>query len=493
MALKKGFLTVTPPILDLSPKKISIGIALGLCYAFAFYAFLDGIREVFRLFTINEYQDLMLLTPEQRQFYNRFYAFLSVIFGQSGCFTFWLDRPKSFFDKRNHRKTTIVNDQRVLNWYFLHWFAKLTIVIITFYSAFYENGSNTLSFYPDYKYVFVLILVVLYLQTWTTIRFTFKEKSGKWLFASAILLSLVAYGLSFVSIIDHKAINESVLSKNIFHTYDLHLPESAYTENQNNRSMVEQIYVANFCENSPRKRSMIIIDNEKIEFHDLESRIIETLSERKEYERHRIVYELFIERSTKMTFVTKLNQTLAEAGVYRISYAVSPETTTSQKYHFQGHTFPFHLPMWKGALFDPQRMLNLFSSIPNCIKIQQTESGQLIIRNTPVEASQLSTVLKQLIQAEPDHFIQYFINADTEFLDYIKVLAATRIAVDELRQDYSLATFSKTYDNLDSHQQLEVRIKYPFRIVELTREMLNTSLLNNGAKGTLKSANFYYI
>ena len=472
MTLKKGFLNTTPIILDLSVKNIVTGMSLGLIYAFTFYAFVFCFREAFRLFTINEYHDIMILTRMEMRFYNLFYAFLSVIFGQSLCFNYWFDRPKKPCNKRNYLKTSIVNDQRVLNWYFLFWFTKLTIVFASFFCIYYESGFDTLSFYPHYKYVFVLIIVVLFFQTWNTIRYIFKGKSTKWQVSSILFLSSVAYGLSFVNIIDYNTINKTVLSKNIFHTYQLKLPVSCHFEKYYNKHIVEQIYVVNSKETAISQEPVIVFKDEKIAIHDLQKHIIESLSSRKEHERHHLGYLLLIQHSTKMKFVNQITKALSNAGVYRIAFAVSPENTEYHNPYYRGHNLPIRLPMRNSSIFDIQRIINNISHIPNNIEIKQEEGDRILVNHISITEMELKPMLKQLIQSEPDHIIKYYINDDTHFSEYITVLANAKKAVDELRNDYSMDNFSIMYTDLESDQRLEVRRKYPFRLFELSPDLM---------------------
>lgn len=194
MTLAKKFLHKQPNFIQISQLKIIIGLLLGLFFAFTFYSFLYLVRETFRILSLTETYDLWILTDKEVRFYNLIFAFISVIIGQAVAFSIWFDRPKSIFEKRNYIKTTILNDQRALNLYFLCWFSKLSIIFGLIFGLTIPGGFYVVSLYPDYNFVFILIIIVLFLQTWNTMNLSFKRKGQKWMLISAVLLSIIAFG-----------------------------------------------------------------------------------------------------------------------------------------------------------------------------------------------------------------------------------------------------------------------------------------------------------
>ena len=85
--------------LKIPRSRFIIGIVLGLLYSFLFYSFLYLARESLRGLSITKEYDLWVLSSEEVSFYNLFFAFISVIIGQSICFSFWINRPKQVFQK----------------------------------------------------------------------------------------------------------------------------------------------------------------------------------------------------------------------------------------------------------------------------------------------------------------------------------------------------------------------------------------------------------
>ena len=201
--MKRGFLHNKPDLFRISKARLVYGITLGLLSAFIFYSFLYLFREVIRIFSITEDFNIWVLTDSEVNFYNLFFAYLAVIAGQAVCIRFLLDKPRKLFTKqKRYWNTAIIHDQRFLYIYFLNWFAKLAVLYALFFGVTFDNAFYAFSFYPKYNYLFILIILVLFLQSFTSIRRIFRN-SLKYLLLSAIVLSALAFGLSRINLLDY--------------------------------------------------------------------------------------------------------------------------------------------------------------------------------------------------------------------------------------------------------------------------------------------------
>ena len=88
------------------------GLFIGIIYAFIFYSFLYFTRESFRLLTADENYSLWVLNDNEVNFYNLFFAFLSVFFSHSICFSFWFERPGKIFGRYQFKAKRILSYQR---------------------------------------------------------------------------------------------------------------------------------------------------------------------------------------------------------------------------------------------------------------------------------------------------------------------------------------------------------------------------------------------
>jgi biopolymer transport protein ExbD len=470
MTLTKNFLHKEPDFIKISRFKVIIGILVGLFFAFAFYSFLYLIREVFRILSVTETYDLWILTDNEVNFYNLIFAFISVIIGQSVTFSFWFDRPKSIFGKQNYRKTTIINDQRALNWYFLSWFSKLAIVFGLMFGLTFSGGFYVFSFYQDYNYIFILIVIVLFLQTWNTISLTFKRKGQKWMLISGALLSITVFGFSRINLIDYKTINQNYLQKNIHYSYNLELPETDSYERLFRRSLIENIYIVETKTQQANNEPVIIVDNEKIAIEILHEKIVDWQSMRNEYDIPRMVYRLHIHKSIKMDFVNQVKNELTKSGVSKIAYAVIPTNHEYDKKYYQDCSFSMILPNLNADWLNPKAIYRDLNKIQNIIEIKQTESDYLI-NDSLLKTNRIKDTIKSLIQKNSDCIIKFHVNDNAYFSDYFRVLSATKEAINELRDEYSEKKYFKKYDLLDNDEESEVRQKFPFRIFEITTDL----------------------
>ncbi len=472
--MKKRIINIDSKIFEIPRFRLITGILIGLFYSFAFYSFLYLIREVFRILSVTEDYDLWILTDKEVYFYNLFFAFISVIISQSVCFAFWFDRPRKFFEKRHYRKTTIVNDQRVLNWYFLSWFSKLAIVFGIMFGLAFHGGFYVFSFYPDYNYIFILIIIVLYLQTWNTIGLTFKRKSLKWMLLTCVIISIIAFGLSRINLIDYKAINHNYLAKNIHNNYRLELPETNSYERLFRRSLIENIYVVK-SKNQNENEPFIVVENKKIDLNELKDKIMDWQSMRSEYEIPHMVYQLHIDKTIKMGFVNQLKNELAKSGVTRISYAIVPINPVYDIRYYKDFSFQTWLPNWSDW-FNPKEIYDDINRTRNIIEIKQGTSRKCFINDKTVENDKIKQILKHLITNDLDYIIKFHVNDSVEFSDYFRVISYSREVINELRNEYSKETYSEQFDWLDFKKEKEVKRKYPLRIFELTtdfKKMIN--------------------
>lgn len=470
MTLSKCFLYKEPDFIELSRFRLIVGGILGLLYSFSFYSFLYIIRESFRILSVTEKYDLWVLTDREVNFYNLFFAFLSVIIGQSVCFIYWFDQPKKIFGIRNHRKTTIVNDQRFLHWYFLSWFSKLAVLFGLFFGFVFHGGWHVFSLYPEYNFVFILIIIVLFFQTWNTIRLTYIRKSLNWLVASIILVSVLSFGLSKINLINYNALNESILSKNIQYHYKLDLPISDIFERPEKLSLIEDLYIVCAKNDDFNSTPLIIAENQTISLDSLPIKINYWQSARSEAEVPYMIYRLFIHGDIRMDFINKLKNKLSNSGVSFISYGVIPSNSKYGNLYYPDVSFPVRIPNWNKNMVNPDVLRQVINSIPNNIEIKHNGKETITINCNLVEKDSFKTTVKQLIKDNPDYLIKYYFNESINFSSYLFVVSASTKAILELRTEYSEGHFSQKYGQLNFTEQNLVRDKYPIRIFEFSTE-----------------------
>lgn len=423
MALTKNFLQKKSEFIEIPRFRLIVGILIGFSFSFVLYSLLYIVRECFRILSVNDTYDLWLMTDKEVHFYNLFFALISLIFGQSLCFTFWFDQPKPIFKKQNYRKTSILNDQRVLNYYFLLWFSKIAFLFVIFFGLAFPGGFYVFNLYPNYNYLFILLVIVLYFQTWNTIRLTFKRKSLQWMFASMLILVVLAFGLSRINLIDYKALNRHVLKNNIYSNYTLELPE---TNSYERVYTIKNIYLVHSKEKYANPKPIILIDNEIIPLEEFRKKITEVQSLLNQDFIASDTYRLHIHKTIKMGFVEQIQGVLTKSGVARIAYAVLPTNLELDKryYYQQDFSFPMNLPNLNAP--------KVLKSNMNIFEINQTNSGECLINTKTVQNSQIKNTLKNIILHNPDYGIIFNINPNIDFSTYFGLLSTVRETVREL-------------------------------------------------------------
>ena len=201
---------------EISDFKAITGIILGLAFAVSLYLLLYLTRDTFRVLSIisaqNDVASIWILTDAETRFYNFFYASVAVILGHSVCMTFWFDIPRKFFSGRNFPRHFLVPDQRGLNYYFLSWFSQLAVVFGVFFCISTPAGYRFINLFQDYKEIFIMIPIVLFLNMWISIRRRFKKQSLRWMIITFLILTLLSFGLSRINPVNYRSINQILMN-----------------------------------------------------------------------------------------------------------------------------------------------------------------------------------------------------------------------------------------------------------------------------------------
>ncbi len=308
----------------------------GVLYAFALYAFLYVIRETFRVCTATYRFDMWILTDSEVLFYNTIYAFIAVIMGQAECFRIWLNTPKRVFTISGVKRTSIVNDQRDLNWSFMYWMTKLGVMFVIGMGL-TMKGYYVFNLYPDYNYLFILIIIVLFMQTWKTLRITYRRNSLKWMFVSAVIVSVLSLSVSRIDIINYNSINEMFSSKNTVSGYKLKVPESNISVKYIGGLTIEITLATD-----EHKEPKVIINNKIVPFDKISS-VIDSLKEEHSDYIFLLRYRIIADSNIEMTYIHQLEKIIVDnmpevTGAAKIGYAVLPPNREFDDRYYSDYT-----------------------------------------------------------------------------------------------------------------------------------------------------------
>ena len=191
--------------LPISKFRLWGGFIVSLLLSFSVYLFFTSIRDLYRLFSLTEDFEYLKFTSEELQFYNLFYAFLSLQIGLHFCIKISFDTNKQFLTKDIlFKKRKTINNQNTLIWYFLSFFSKVSFIYGGFIMSSFGleknynlNLFNHINFYKEYKIIFILIILVLLSQSLMTQLISFKTK-----IKIVIIIVLFAFLISQFNLID---------------------------------------------------------------------------------------------------------------------------------------------------------------------------------------------------------------------------------------------------------------------------------------------------
>jgi biopolymer transport protein ExbD len=429
-------------------------------------------REVYRVFSISFTYDIWLLSKSEVDFYNLIFAFIAVIVGQSMCFVYWFDRPRSFKAGRGLRRVSVVNDQRTLNWFFLSWFSKLGVAFGAMFSLRWSIGYRALSLSPEFNYMFILIVIVLFLQTWVTLRLTFRRTSLKWMIASMFVVSILSFGLSRINLIDYKALNQMVLQENIRYKYNLELPESRVLDKYHKYRVVEDIYIVESRGQKIKSRPVVVIRNQKVAIEDIAKELYNPRLAIPGYFNSRAVYLLHVHKNVKTGFVNKVKAELSKLKATRIAYAVVPAKRDFPDGYYENYLFRRPLIDWSYEIKDIELWRNAVEEGGKVISVVQNDMGVSFVNDSMISWAEFKPFMKNLLRRNPEYIVVLYGNNEVIFEDHFRVLSYTREVVDELRNEYALKKFGEQYVRLNVQGRRMVKLLYPYYITELPEEIV---------------------
>ena len=408
------------------------GIISGVLFAFSLYALMYMGRETLRILSYNVYTHELWVLPEDTvHFYNLFFAYVAVIFGQSVCFNIWFDRPKKMFEYKDLRITNFVLNQKNLNWVFLFFllsFARAVgIFLARTYYLYFDFG-----LFPDFQWMFVLIIIVLYAHSIMDYRPKFGLSGIKFIGISLLSVVLLSWGLSKVNLINYHHINKKLQNHNLFQKYDLQLPVVPYAI----RYRTDRLYTGNIVLKNSNKPELIY-ENKPLSFEHLPGVLFQKKAEFREEERPLLNFFFMIEKSVKMQYINQLKLILQKENFESMIFNVLPE----DYYLNRNIAFKSMLSVPLGYVFEDSlalvKKIRKIDSIAQIISLNIEASGCLRLQDTLYQSStKIRKKFSQIIRKNPRTYLILKTDNQAKFDAYAKVLSAYEFSLDSLRKDY---------------------------------------------------------
>ena len=433
-------------LLEISKRKVFVGVFVGVFFSIIFYTFLKLISKIYIVFDalFHDYE-LITFSEKVTDYYSFLFAFIAVYFSFSVVFNFIIETPKKFLSKYNYKRNAVLNQQRVTNWFFLSWFSRIGMLI-----GLLALDMSSSGFLSDNSFIVILFIITFIGQMWISINRFLSKNKFKWFLVTVFTSLLLAFLISKIEVIDNNAINKSILSKNILYKHNIkrvisenfqHLPEhrslyfNIYLKENNNHLLIK-------TDNSFFARNKSLKD--KITF--FKSRISEA-------EEAFIIYILYVDKDVKMKHILKLKKNLKEEGANNIFYSVVKKEQPF--YKKTNKAFGFYLNLRKQKVIDIETM-----------KIKFLADKLFLFQGKRLSKVDLKKAIKERIKEYGlSPFVLSFKN-ETKFEEYFAVLSLTREVIDEFRNNMALKGYNQEYNSLSRSLKKPIKEKYYWAFVD---------------------------
>lgn len=471
MKLKRRFSDSSLNFRNLSKNDLLLAIVIGLGAAFTIYSFFYVVRESFRVISFGFMNIPNIVLESNRDFYNLFFAGLSMIFGNSIAISFLLSKPQNVFSRNNTKRNRILNDQIFLNLNFAYWFGKMGLL--------FGAGSMSLFDFPYRPYFYfplLLLLVVMYLETWKTWIQVLGLKGYKWMLIHFLILLSLSFAMSKVDVVNYKAIDAVSLEMNP----KVDLPQSYFSETIGNFDRL-----INFRLLLDKHDNLIIIDAHmnRVKINELQNVLNSEKTSRREEHVPFLKVGLSIDKALEMRHVVGFLNVLNEADFCMVVYFVKNEDMASERFVSKGlpvrHCIPYFYkdelttpittPKPHSVLDNPLEYFNDYYASKNKLIIDIDD--QIKVDGIIVPKDLLVEKLK--ISINENTLFEYNYTMQTSFQNYLTVLSAHFMAAKSIRKDHQtleseLDFYNKNYEAYKAEQE-QLKTEFPIAKMERIR------------------------
>lgn len=481
MALPKHFLSNRISQLNISKVNAYLALVIGVFSALALYSLFNVSRDVFRLMSFHVESGIWSLTSKEIFWYNLFYAYVSSIFGQTIAISFLLHKSKPIFTKRRFRVLDIQNHHQFYSWNIIHWLVKvMTCYGILFYAEF--NNYNTL---PDYRYFYILLVLVLFFGSWNSTILIFRRLALKILFVSAVSISILSLGLSQINLAKFIRYEKQILKMNIHYNYEYEKVESEYYRYLVKRDIIENIYIV-FPKDGKEKIPVIVHQNKEYQLSQLLNLITTCQSCRDEVDSKFMSINLCIHKDIPMGFVNKVKFEISNSGIYKISYSVIPENEEFDQKSYSPYGISLKLPPTRKRKYGPPLPKSIYENFSqsafyqNCRIIRQISDNIFEVNGDSLTDESLKGFIKNELLLNKKVVFINIINNELRFESYLKVIESLFLAGEEIKNNYSLKDYGIPFNELREYQAYEIYKRIRLPLLELYPEFVDFLMNEKG-------------
>jgi hypothetical protein len=406
-----------------SSERYVIGIAVGIIFWLVFSLFLIGCRESMRIvFSIAEDNYLWILSKRETWFFNFISSMFASSLGLSICLKHWYEKPNLDSDPNfNYRRKGIINDISGLNAYVASVISKLVFVLAIWSGTFSLHVKY--KFYPDGNFIWILILVVMFLEQWKTIRRVFRNRANRAIIVSATISTIGSAIIAFWAPLDLEKVDKILISNSIPHNYTYIPVTSNQTVRIQNRSLVTDLYFLYPKGQNPDQSIMPDLFT-KMEQHYSLDQIQKLVNLEREYidpkDQDQHTFLIHVDYRTPLLHIKKVHNELIQCGIKRIFYSSLPENSPLP--YISGNPFGTQIQYNYFINNDLQDQRKTEEDKNNTILIKVMSLDLIYINGREVSLSQVEMEVLSYYRRAANWDIRILYSDSITFQDYIKII-----------------------------------------------------------------------
>ncbi|NHN25677.1 hypothetical protein FIA58_008300 [Flavobacterium jejuense] len=435
------------------------GLVVSILLSFSVYQFFIFSRDLLRLLTFSDHFNYLAFSENELLFYNLFYAFLALIIGQSYFLKIIFDTNKKFGEKRiQFKRKKIVHNQNIWIWFFLLWFLRFATMYsflnmvgfgqkVNYAPVFYEY----FSFYEEYPYLFVLIVLALFLQSWQGLGLTINNYF-KYLMGSFILLSVLAFGFTKINLMNVEQYFKKQHAQNPYIKENIQLPKVPFTQSLSLRHKKKEFFIT--------KDLKIIYNNQELDSIGFLMNILEK-DKYPQYSIFKSFIQLNVDENVSIGNLDKILRIINRNSNYQIAFAALPKETKLKKIVYQEHPV---------GLFESN---SIKLNYENLITLHLTSENEILLNNNSISCDEIANTIAKIIAENENYLISIELPEKPLHSHYMQLLSYSReaylkacqiIGREKGMDDFTIAYFpNQILDfNMIEAKQLEILSKIDF-------------------------------
>ena len=432
--MKKAFLHHQLHDLGITKKRLFTGMFIFLSFSLVFYFLIQYFQLVAIALFGKIYQMPWGVSLKEARAINLFMAALAVVFGLSEALRYIFHLPRKTILKKNIRLHAIEADQRYLHYGFLSFFTRMSLFIVTFLGiGGYSYGLLQFGFYNDFRVLFYLIPLVLYLNSWINIVRIFKKKAIRWMGITLLVSLGLGYTLHTIGMKRTAEFREHSFTFNPILNAGIVTPRSFSSERESLRRLVisEPVIVK-------RTDSLeLFIGSNPISRESLPHYLRSRSGVFPDFDTPFIKLKVAVDGRLKMADYYRFKELVSLKGFSFLALVVRSKNSRRESWQeMNNYVFDRLSPTF--GEFPPPMDVSMLDQTngESCIIDVHTQHNGMRINAEDIPKEEMIEHFKKFIQQNPDCLFRLHTAPELTVQDYVWVRSALNAAREELEQAY---------------------------------------------------------